>query len=359
MNLLEVGALLKRERERRGISIRDVMDATKISRRNLTAIEEGQVQHLPHPVYLKGYVRNIARMVGLDADELANIVDLQFDEEQSEYYAQDGSAPAPVDRPEQAPRPGDPVPAAQQHQTAPERDARKPHAPEPLVPNKPKAGGALRPALVLVLLVAVLVGLLVQYQRMPEKTTPEPAPAAQPADSINASRVADASALGGPDGLTSPANASETLTPGPASTGVGAGARVEEPAHPAVQPLPAPGFPAPAAPAPGVPAKAPTSVPAASIEVSRAAPVAEVRTPGMQQLTITAKENEVCWIEVNDGKQSRSFTLQNGESRQVEFASRMRVRLGNAGGVSFRLNGQEHSYEGKRGSIDTVEFGTR
>ncbi|MDP3427202.1 MAG: helix-turn-helix transcriptional regulator, partial [Humidesulfovibrio sp.] len=83
---------MKRERERCGVSIRDVMDATKISRRNLTAIEEGQVKLLPHPVYLKGYVRNIAAMVGLDPDELAQIVDLQCDAEQSEYISQ--AAPA-------------------------------------------------------------------------------------------------------------------------------------------------------------------------------------------------------------------------------------------------------------------------
>ena len=116
---------------------------------------------------------------------------------------------------------------------------------------------------------------------------------------------------------------------------------------------------APAAPVAVATAPATQSVPTTSIEVSHRAPVAETRTPGMQQLTITAKEGEVCWVQINDGQQARSFTLRGGETRQVEFSSRLRVRMGNAGGVTFRLNGQDYPFEGKRGSIETLEFGAR
>lgn len=342
MNLLEVGALLKRERERCGISIRDVMDVTKISRRNLTALEEGQVKSLPHPVYLKGYVRNIAKMVRLDADELAQAVDQQYDSDLSKYLPQ-VPAVAPVsDTPaadstaadSAAPRPEQhQAPPAQRYAPEPEREGRPRFASEPLSAPKPKCSGTLRSIIVLTLLVAALIGLLVQYQRMHTDSPPPPAPASPPvASAINATAPDNASA----DQDNASGQAAEA---GPAGADM-----------PAAQPAPEPAR---------APAPATQSVPATSFEVTRKAPVAEMHTPGLQQLTITAKPGEVCWIEVNDGKQSRSFTLRNGETHQVEFANRVRVRLGNAGGVTFSLNGQDHPFDGKRGSIETVEFGAR
>lgn len=381
MNLLEVGALLKRERERCGVSIRDVMDATKISRRNLTALEEGQLKALPHPVYLKGYVRNIAKMVGLDADELAQMVDAQYDSETGRYLAQTPAA-APGDTaattPGASPMGGSaaahnamdaasthlaPPASAQHSESEPEREIRPRFATVPLTPPKPKASGTRLSVAALLLLLAVLVWLLVRYQdKAAETPPPPPAATAQPMADLNA---------------TAEDNASETLDNASAEVALPfETARDDMPAAtPAKLPPRDPGLavlgpsssssaPVSAAPvsesAPGsASATARQSVPASSIEVTRKAPVAELRTPGMQQLTISAKPDEVCWVHVSDGQQSRSFTLRNGETHQVEFSSRVRVRLGNAGGVNFRLNGQAYSYEGKRGSIDTVEFGAR
>jgi cytoskeleton protein RodZ len=345
MNLLEVGTLLKRERERRGISIRDVMDSTKISRRNLTALEEGQVTSLPHPVYLKGYVRNIAKMVGLDADELALVVDLQYDPEAARYLPQAAAAapvhPAPApDSPAQAAqsRPGhQPTPPVAHNAPEPERGSSLRFTSERPTAPKRKADGNVGSVIALVLLVALLIGLLVHYQRVYiDAPPPPPVPAPQ--------------LLQSDDNATALNNATEALDNAteawpqaePVSTSMPVAPTAQEPAR----------VPAPVAPAaPGVPVT--------SIEVTRKAPVAEGRTPGLQQLTITAKAGESCWIHVNDGQQTKNFTLQNGETRQVEFAGRLRLRLGNAGGVTFRLNGQEHPFEGKRGSIETVEFGAR
>ncbi len=72
MDLKEFGTLLKEERLRQGLELSEVMEKTKISRVSLEAIEEGNVRALPHPVYAKGFVKNYARFLGLDADKMGN-----------------------------------------------------------------------------------------------------------------------------------------------------------------------------------------------------------------------------------------------------------------------------------------------
>ena len=60
------GADLKRFRESRGITLRDIASASKIGVRYLEYIEIERVELLPAPVYLRGFVQEYARVVGLD-----------------------------------------------------------------------------------------------------------------------------------------------------------------------------------------------------------------------------------------------------------------------------------------------------
>lgn len=64
------GARLRSCRESRGISLIEIADATKISRRFLEAIEEENLEILPAPVFTRGFVREHARYLGLDPDEV-------------------------------------------------------------------------------------------------------------------------------------------------------------------------------------------------------------------------------------------------------------------------------------------------
>lgn len=64
------GAELRKQREIRGISLREIADATKISHRFLEAIEHDDYRNLPAPVFTKGFIREYARYVGLSADAL-------------------------------------------------------------------------------------------------------------------------------------------------------------------------------------------------------------------------------------------------------------------------------------------------
>lgn len=60
------GAELKRIRESRGISLRDIATQSKIGVRFLEYIEEDRVPYLPAAVYLRGFLQEYARSVGLD-----------------------------------------------------------------------------------------------------------------------------------------------------------------------------------------------------------------------------------------------------------------------------------------------------
>ncbi len=60
------GALLKRVRESVGIEIADIAQRTKISSAHLTAIENEALADLPAPVYVQGFVQQIAKYLKLD-----------------------------------------------------------------------------------------------------------------------------------------------------------------------------------------------------------------------------------------------------------------------------------------------------
>jgi len=64
-----VGEFLRRERELRYVSLDDVAERTKISRRYLEAIEEGQYDRLPGETFVRGFIRSYAQSVGLDPED--------------------------------------------------------------------------------------------------------------------------------------------------------------------------------------------------------------------------------------------------------------------------------------------------
>ncbi len=64
------GERLKRERELRGVSRDEVCTATRIGSRYLEALENEQWGTLPGGVFNRGFVRAVARFLGLDEDDL-------------------------------------------------------------------------------------------------------------------------------------------------------------------------------------------------------------------------------------------------------------------------------------------------
>ncbi|HEX6200030.1 MAG TPA: helix-turn-helix transcriptional regulator, partial [Thermoanaerobaculia bacterium] len=91
------GAWLRRQREMREITLREISDATKISLRYLEALEQERFDLLPAKVFARGFLRQYARYVGLDPDEAVNRLLVAQDEEAGDDEAEE-RADAGADR---------------------------------------------------------------------------------------------------------------------------------------------------------------------------------------------------------------------------------------------------------------------
>jgi len=70
------GEHLKREREMRGVSLEEIAAATRINTRFLEAIENERWDQLPGGVFNRGFIRSVARYLGMDEDALVAEYDL-------------------------------------------------------------------------------------------------------------------------------------------------------------------------------------------------------------------------------------------------------------------------------------------
>lgn len=65
-----VGALLKDERQRKGLDFGQISEMTRIQPHILQALESEDWPSLPSPIFVKGFVRSYAHAVGLDEGEI-------------------------------------------------------------------------------------------------------------------------------------------------------------------------------------------------------------------------------------------------------------------------------------------------
>jgi transcriptional regulator with XRE-family HTH domain len=112
--LASFGEELRREREIRAISLKEIADATKISKRFLDAIERNDHKTLPAPVFTRGFVREYARYLGLNAEEMVNRYNYAAagDDRIEKSAHLDRLTPKPSDTPVVPPKRGIPSPLA-------------------------------------------------------------------------------------------------------------------------------------------------------------------------------------------------------------------------------------------------------
>ena len=66
----EIGQKLRNARIKKGYTIEDIQQITKIQKRYLIAIEEGQFDHLPGDFYVRAFIKQYSDAVGISSDDL-------------------------------------------------------------------------------------------------------------------------------------------------------------------------------------------------------------------------------------------------------------------------------------------------
>ena len=302
MNLQEMGARLRQERERRGMTLDEVILRTKISRTNLLAIEAGRTEDLPHPVYAKGFVKNYARLLGLDPEAYGRVLAMEYSVAEDDF----GVSPT-VDKPMAVP-------------------ARR---------SRTKARKSRGQFLLLVLVVAVtLGGLLFFMLRTPGRPLLETV-----APTVTEQAVPEAAPEAAPASAPEPRAAAEAAAP--------------ETVVPEVAPEAPSPTPPPAEPEPAEEASAPTLAPApASAPTATALPSA---VDYVHHLDITATDR--CWVyALVDGRTEVDVTLLAGERKRLRFNESLSVKFGNAGGVDLVYDGSAVDNPAQPGQVRTFTF---
>ena len=336
MTLVELGAALRVEREKRGLDLEDAAHKLKISARLLRALEEGDEKSLPPLAYTKGFIRSYASYVGLSAEEVSEALGAL-------EAATEPTTPQNVYEPEMV-----------------------------LTPRR-----NLKPLLAAVFMVGIVAAVFFAWQQgaldflgRQTRRLAQPAPM-QSAESVDPGNLAGRSApvaaaptAGSASGLASGQPAAPVAAPAATTAGKPAAsapapatqtpANATAPAGQASQP--AAGLPpvrGTAAPAASVSTPA-TSAPAASAQTAAVSPAGE--TPaGQHKLIITATEE--CWIHSSaDKTDTRQFSLRKGDTFALTFSKSLELKLGNAGGVRLRYDGEELPQAGQSGQVRNLTF---
>lgn len=90
----DIGQKLRDARITAGMSLQDIADYTRIRVSYLEAMEEGQFEKLPGPVYVKGFIKQYAQFVGLDGNELIEMYRRESQEEPPQAVAKVATGPS-------------------------------------------------------------------------------------------------------------------------------------------------------------------------------------------------------------------------------------------------------------------------
>lgn len=314
MDLIELGSRLKEERQRKGLSVEEVMDLTKISRRNILAIEAGDEGELPHPVYAKGFVKIYSKVLGFDPEE----------------FAEAFSESCPIESEYQDERPYERLKAEYNE--------------EEIVSSIRKKKSSL-PAFLLVLVVVAVAGGVVYYlnqsalldfiKEEKEVASARKTPEAEVPAAVKKSQEPDSAQVDSYEN----SNSERVVPSGEPQEDISKveSEAVAEPVEQASEPEVV-----------ETEASAPSE-----LASSEKAALSSVEN----NVVITAKKDEACWMEiVVDENSSREMILRDGDSITIPYKDNLRIKLGNSGGVTIRKNGNNYPFKADMGKVKTIVF---
>ena len=288
------GARLKREREKRKITLDEVSVATKIAPRFLVALEGDKFDQLPGGIFNKGFVRSYASHLGLDTTQtIADFV----------------AASAPV-VPE-APLEGTPVLASLAD-----------HVPESRIKSKTATDG-LPWGIIAVALLVFAFGFALWGFHSREKSSP---------------RFAAAVA------------ASTAAVPGQVTTGPAA------PAPSAVEPEPVAKLAASETAASTSTSQAPEP-PAGNSAAEVATSTPQESADNAAEFQVLVKARQDSWVTITaDGKKVVQDTLAAPGEKSVAARNRVVIKTGNVGALDISFNGKKLASQGRVNQVKTLTF---
>jgi len=292
------GDRLRREREMRGVTVAEISESTKISKRALEALEKEEFDLLPGGIFNRGFVRSYARYLGIDEEQAV-----------ADYVAASEEQPVPEDEfpldIHQKEREGDP----------------------PLNPSRSSL-----PILLAVLALVLVVGgwYWVKHKPLPGTTGQNQSQASVPASSTSTTPIVSnspqnptpATAPAGPPAPT-PAAGQTSTTVAPAESSKGDSDKQK------------------------------------SLDTKENPATRELKASNT--FTVAIRATEEAWVSViADGKPVIDRTLEANEQHKITAGKQVVLKTGNARGLEVSYNGKPFGPLGnKENEVRTVTFNSK
>lgn len=292
MDLKELGSRLKAERQRQGLTIEQIMEITKISRININALEDGNQKEFPHQVYAKGFIKNYAKALGLDAEEIG------------EDFSKIISTDADVE------------------------DIYQPDEPILHEYSETKKNGSLGTVIIILILLAVLGGLVYYLHD----------------NSMLGFGQKDDVEIAVSEELVeeSPADVELEVVPSEKPIDNEVQTSGEDQTESMVET--------------SIVQEKPTEIDVVETEqiapVQEVAPFVSLKNV----VVISAKPGEACWLEAITDGNSKEYVIQEGDALKFLYTDNLKIKLGNAGGVNVVSDGKPLEFTALKGKVKTLEF---
>lgn len=308
-----LGDTLREAREKQGLTYKDIEKGTSIRALYIEYIEKGEYDELPGDVYTKGFIRSYANFLKLDANALVQAFTAERHKGAAPAAQQKPAAPKAAPEKPQAKKPSAPSvqPAAKPVEKA-EKVEKAETVEQPAErPAAPKQEAAPRKAPVQPKTVAV---------KPQPKQQPKKAPASKPAaPRFTAQDFNEPKRSNGK--LIAIVAVVLVVLAGAVYALSGSDDSAKKPAAQQTQQTEAP---------------------------------APKTYDGVE---VTATFTADCWLEVKaDGKTVYEGTLKKGDSQTWKGTDKVTVRVGDAGAVSFSVNGKDLGTAGKTGQVANKTF---
>jgi cytoskeletal protein RodZ len=307
------GDSLKKEREKRGITLEDVALTTKIGKRFLRAMEEEHFEQLPGGIFNKGFVRAYARCIGIDEDQTVADYLLASGEVLPKKVEAEPVPIPTVKAPSQkaaAAKAGNPKEVLAEKVRVREKEkVRQKEKVRERAEESPREDGSgsnfLWVAVASLLVVAALV--LAIWHFVSRGSTRGPT---------------DRSTVG-------PTPGSAAGVPAP-----GASARVPKASPPVPERGGLRNAPAPVSPTP-----------------------VKSSSPAAGSFVVLIRASEESWISIQvDDKPAFEVTLETSEQQSIEAHNKIEIKIGNLAGTDLWFNGQKLALPGEEGEVRSLSF---